>query len=126
MVPDSSLCIGDVGGRPVLVVEGAPDRVVAVERDRILDRHLLRSLAHVVGVLLERELGRVNADHHQPVLLVLLRPRPDVRERAEPVDAGVRPEVDEDDFPLEVRGRERLRIEPPGGAVERRQLAFDW
>src|SRR5262249_20094752 len=46
----------------------------------------------------------------------------DVRKRAEPVDAGVRPEVDEDDLPAEVGGRERRRVEPPRGAIDRRHV----
>jgi len=81
-VPDPSLRVGDVHGRPVVVVERAPDRKVGVERDRIFDLHLLHGLAHVVYVVLERELGRVDADHDQPLILVPLRPRAHPRERA--------------------------------------------
>jgi hypothetical protein len=38
-------------------------------------------------------------------------PGADVRERAEPVDAGVRAEVDEDDASLQVGRRQRLGVE---------------
>ena len=61
VVPDSSLRVGDVQRRPVLVAEGPPDRIVAVERDRILDPHVLRGRPDVVNVLFERELRCVDA-----------------------------------------------------------------
>jgi len=103
VVPDSSLRIGDVHGGPVVVAERTPDPIVAVDRDWILDPHVFRGLADVVDVLLERELRRVHANGDQPPIVVLLGPRADVRERAEPVDAGVRSEIDENDLPSDVR-----------------------
>src|SRR2546427_431032 len=77
VVPDSSVLVGDVHGGPVPVAEGLPDRVVAVERDGILDPHLLRRLADVVDVPLERKLQRVDADHHEALIRVLLGPGAD-------------------------------------------------
>ena len=68
MVPDLPLGVDDVESRPVSVVEGLPDRVVVVDRDRIVDPHLLHGPADVVEVVLERELGRVHADHDQAVI----------------------------------------------------------
>jgi hypothetical protein len=62
-----------------VVVEGAPDRVVVVERDRIVDFALLDRRPHAVDLMLERELRRVHADHDQPVVSVGLRPGADVR-----------------------------------------------
>jgi hypothetical protein len=124
-MPDSSLCVGDVHGRPVVVAERTPDGVVAVERDRILDPHLVRGFADVVEVALERELGRVEAHNDEALVLVLLGPRADVGERAKPVDAGVRPEVDEDDVPVQALRRERRRVQSAGGAGERRQVTLD-
>jgi hypothetical protein len=90
------------------MILSGPNGVVAVERDQILDAHFLRGLADVVRVPLERKLRRVNADDDQAVAFVLLGPGADVGERAEPVDAGVRPEVDEDDLPTQARGCQRL------------------
>jgi hypothetical protein len=98
VVPDSSVRVGDVHGGPVPVAEGLPDRVVAVERNRILDPHVLHCLPDVVDVALERELGRVDADHHEAQIRVLLEPGANITERAEPVDTGVGPEVDENDL----------------------------
>jgi hypothetical protein len=124
VVPDSPLGVGDVHGGPVPVAERPPNRIVAVERDRILDRHVPGGLADVVDVALERELGRVDADHHEALICVLLGPRAHISERAQPVDAGVRPEIDEDDLPSQALGSQRGRIEPAGGSVEAGQVAL--
>src|SRR5262249_18676539 len=91
----------------------------------VLDAHLLHRPPDVVGVLLERELRGVDADHDQPVALVLLRPGADVAERSEPVDAGVRPEVDENDLSAKACGRELLGVEPARCPVEAGQVARD-
>jgi hypothetical protein len=77
-----------------VVVERAPDAVVAVEGDGVLDPHVFHGPANVVDVSLERELGGVDADNDESLVAVLLVPRADVAERPEPVDARVRPEVD--------------------------------
>ena len=63
----------------------------------------------VAGVLLERELGRVHADDHQPVVAVPLVPRAQVRQRAHAVDARVGPEVDQHDLAAQLAQRERRR-----------------
>jgi hypothetical protein len=60
--------------RPVVVVEGAADRVVVVDRDRAVDVSLRRR-PHAVDVVLERELGSVDADDDQAVVAVGPRPR---------------------------------------------------
>ena len=60
-----------------------------------------------------------------PASRVFRRPGADVRQRAQPVDAGVGPEVDEDDPSPESLGRQRLGVEPPGGAVEGGQATLD-
>ena len=108
-----------------MVVERAPHRVVAVDRDREVDRHVPDGHPNVVDVLLERELGRMDADHDQSLLLVLVRPRADVRERSEPVDARVGPELDEHDLPAEPSRRQRLGVDPVRRAIERRQRSLD-
>src|SRR2546421_4615164 len=125
VMPDSSLRVRDVHRGPVPVAESTPDRIVAVERDRIPDPHVLCGLAHVVDVALERELGRVDANNDQPPVAVLLGPRADVSQRAEPVDAGVRPEIDDNDLLTDVRRGERRRIEPTGRPVETGQVTLD-
>src|ERR1700680_1603317 len=97
---DTALCVGDVEGGPVVVAEGLPYGVVVVGRDRVGDPHVLYGLPDVVRVVLEGELGRVHADDYQPVGGVFPGPGAKVGKLAEPVDAGVGPEVGEDDFPV--------------------------
>ena len=100
MEADPPLCVGDVDGRPEVIREGAPDAVVAVDRDRVLDAEGPRVRDDVVQVPLEAELGGVDADDRQAGVRVLRGPGTHVGEGPEPVDARVRPEVDEDDAPL--------------------------
>jgi hypothetical protein len=62
-----------------VVIEGAPDFVVVVERDRIVDAPLFRRVPDAFELVLEGELRRVDPDHDQPVAAVNLRPGADVR-----------------------------------------------
>jgi hypothetical protein len=62
VVTDPALRVCEVDGRPVPVGECAPDPVVAVERDRVLDPQGLHGLADVVNLALERELRRMDAE----------------------------------------------------------------
>ena len=93
------LRIDEIEGRPIVVLECTPDRIVVIDRDRIGDPHVLGGSAHVLEVVLKGELRRVHADHHQSVILVFLGRGADIGKCAQPIDAGVGPEVDEDDFP---------------------------
>jgi hypothetical protein len=70
VVADDALRVDEVERRPVVVVEGGPDRVVAVDDDRVVDRPLLRRLPDQLDLVLERELRRVHPDDDQPVLPV--------------------------------------------------------
>jgi hypothetical protein len=70
--------VGGVEGRPVVVVEGAPHRIVVADRDRVGDPQLPHGPADVVEVVLDVELGGVHADDDQPVVLVLLGPGADI------------------------------------------------
>jgi hypothetical protein len=54
----------------VVVVEGAPDLVVVVDGDRVVDPPLLRRLPYAVDLVLEGELRRVDSDDDQPVVPV--------------------------------------------------------
>jgi hypothetical protein len=42
VMPNAALRVDEVKGRPIFVVEGTPDRMVAVDRDRVVDLHVLR------------------------------------------------------------------------------------
>jgi hypothetical protein len=46
LVSDSSVRVDEVQRRPVMIVESAPDRVSIVDRDRIVDRSLVRCPTH--------------------------------------------------------------------------------
>ena len=122
LVADDPLPVDEIERRPVVVVEGAPDPVVVVDRDRVVDLPLLRRLAHEIDLVLERELRRVDPDHDQPVVLVGLRPRAHERLLAQPVDARQRPEVYEDDLAAQPGGAEWLGVEPLGRPVELRHV----
>src|SRR6267143_4813382 len=102
----------DVHRRPVVVVERAPDSVIAVDSDRISHVHLLRCPAHVVDVLLEWELWRVRTDYDESLIAVFVGPGPHIGKRAQPVDTRVGPEIDEHDFPAQAGWRERWGVEP--------------
>jgi hypothetical protein len=125
MVPELPLRVDEVEGRPVSVAEGIPDRVVVVDRDRIVDPQVSGGSAEVVEVVLDVELGRMDADHHQAVVLVPLGPGAEVGKLAEPVDAGVGPEVDQNGVAIQVGRCQWRRVEPAAGAEERRQLTLD-
>ena len=66
----------------------------------------------------------MDADHHQSLILVFLGPGADIGKRAQPVDAGVGPEIDEDDLSAQSRRRQGRRIEPLVRALERSQLGL--
>src|SRR6266536_1014693 len=78
MMSNVPLRVDEVEGRPIVVVESMPYRMVVVDRDRIIDSHVLRGSANVTDVLLKCELRRVHADHYQSVILVFLGPRADI------------------------------------------------
>jgi len=122
---DLAVRIDHIHGRPIVIGECLPYRVAAVDRNGILDPKHLERRANVIDVLLEPELGRVHADHYEPLILVLLGPCTNVRFCTLPVDAGVSPEVDDYDLAAQGVRRQRLRIEPGGGAREGGQGALD-
>src|SRR5512133_52707 len=90
--------IQEVERRPISVIETVPYHAVVVDRDGKGNAHVLRSPANVVDVLLKREFWRVDADHNQAVVFVFLRPSAHIRKLAPPVDAGISPELDENNF----------------------------
>jgi hypothetical protein len=66
MVSNPALGVDDVQGRPV------------VDRDRVVDPQVLDLSADVVEVVLDVALRGVDADHDQPLILVLLGPGADI------------------------------------------------
>src|SRR5439155_9629249 len=101
-----------------------PGPVLVVQRYSIAETQVARRLADDREDMLEGELGRVDADDHEPVLRIGAVPRLEVRERAQAVDARVRPEVDQDDLAAQLRDRERTAVQPviDAGEVRRRAI----
>src|SRR5437660_12808500 len=66
--------IDEIERRPIFVLESAPYRKVVVDRDRIIDPHVLGGSANVIDVFLECELRRMHANYHQSSILVFLVP----------------------------------------------------
>ena len=60
--------VDQVVGGPVLVAVGVPGAHVVVLDDRVAQPELRDRVGDVAGVLLERELGRLDADDRQAVL----------------------------------------------------------
>ena len=108
VVADDALVVDEIERRPVVVVERAPDVVVVVDRDRVVDLSLLDRLPDAVDLVFEGELRRVDPDDDESVVAVGLRPRADVRLLAQPVDARQRPEVHQDDVSAQLGGAEWL------------------
>ena len=67
----------------------------------------------------------MNANHHQPVILVFFRPCTRVWQRTQAIDAGIGPEIDQDDFAAQGLRRQWWGVEPRGCAGKRRQLTLD-
>jgi hypothetical protein len=87
VMSDLAVGVDEVEGGPVVIAERLPDGVVVVDDHRVADIHLLQRPAHVVDVAFELELGRLHPDHRKSLARILVRPRPHVRKRADPVDA---------------------------------------
>jgi hypothetical protein len=108
-----------------MVVEVVPYRVVVVEGDRVVDPSGSDRLIDQLDLVLEGELRRVDADNDEPVVAVGPGPRPDVGHRAQPVDAGQRPEVDQEDVTAQLVRAEGLGVDPPGRPVQSRCACHD-
>ena len=76
VIADDAVPVDEVERRPVVVLEGAPDLVVVVDRDRVVDPSLDGRPPDKVDLVLKRELRRVDSNDHQPVVAVRPGPRP--------------------------------------------------
>ncbi len=103
----SPVSVEEVLRRPGVIAEGLPCRKIVVECDRIGEPVVADPTIDVLGARPELELGRVHADHDQAAVGVVAVPRLDIGRGADPVDAGVLPEIDQDDLATQRVGRER-------------------
>jgi hypothetical protein len=122
-VADPAVAVDEVDGGPVPVRQRLPDGEVVVEDDRVVDAQLADGAAHVLEVVLEPELRAMHSDDDEPAVAVSLGPSADVRQGPQPVDARVRPDVDEDDAPAQLLGPERFGVQPDARTVECRERA---
>ena len=90
--------VHEVLGRPVLVAVGVPGRRVVVLGDGVAQSVLGDRGADVGRLALEGELRRVHADDHEARAAVAPIPGLEGRQRADAVDAGIGPEVDQHDL----------------------------
>ena len=111
VMTDRALGVREEERRAVVVAERGPHGVLAVDGHGIVDPALLDHRADAVDVPLERELGRVHADHHEPVLTVL-PPTPDIRGRRSQLMQVYVQTSTSDDLAAQVVGRQRWRVEP--------------
>ena len=111
--------------RPILVVETAPDRIAVVDRNRIIDAKALHGGTDIVDVPLERELRRVDPDDDRALVAILLRAGLDIGQRAQAVDAGIGPEIGENDVTAQPFCRHRRAIQPIDRTPKRRELPLN-
>jgi len=98
VIADSSFPIDEVLRRPVLVVEGPPNRVIAVDRNRVGYLQITAGVFYIQSFFLEREFRGMDANHNQARIFIFRRPALHVRQGAKRIDAGVSPEIDQHDL----------------------------
>jgi hypothetical protein len=54
LVADDALLVDEAERWPVVVIERAPDRVIVVDRDRIINRSRLDRVAYAIDLMLRR------------------------------------------------------------------------
>ena len=111
-VADAPVPVDEVHRRPEPVVVGVPGRERRVEGHRVGQSGLGHGVADVAELALERQLGRVDADHDEPGVRVALGPCLHVRLDVDAVDAGEGPELDEDGPAPEGGHRLWLGVDP--------------
>jgi hypothetical protein len=118
MVAHAALCIDEIVRRPVLIFERTPDRIFVIDGDRVGDVQIGDGAPHIGHLLFEGKLRRVHADHHEPLVLVLLGPGTDIGNGPQAVDAGIGPEIHQHHLALQALGGQRRRVQPFDGAGE--------
>ena len=107
--PDAATLIGagkveEIAG---IVAANQADLVV-FDHDRIIESSVFYGPADVIDILLKRKLRRLNPDHYQSLFLVSLGPRAEIWKRANRIDAGIGPEIDENDLAAQTGRRQGL------------------
>ena len=120
-VADVAAGVDQVVGGPVLVAVGVPGAHFVVLDDGVVDAELPDRVATFAASCSKANSGVSTPTIVRPVLAVGGVPRLQVGQRADAVDAGVGPEVDQHDAPAQRGERQRCvarRVEPVLGVGE--------
>src|SRR5579859_2522773 len=109
-VTEITLLIEQVLCWPVAVGKRFEDLTVAVDYDRIREPEFADSPLHVRFVLREGELWCVHTDDCQSLVAVALVPRLHIRQRADAIDAGVIPKIDQYGTATQLAKAQRWRV----------------
>ena len=107
-----AILVEQVFRRPVPVGKGFPDFAVTVDHDGIGKAKLADAALYVRFILREGELRGVDSDYRQTLIAIALVPGLHVRKCTDAVDAGVVPEVHEDDPSPQLAKTEWCGIQP--------------
>ncbi len=97
---------------PATVGEKLPEFEVAIQNNWVGDAELVDGAFDVRLVLGKSELRCMHSDHSESQVHILLVPLLDVGQSANAVDAGVVPEIHEDDTTAQLAEAQRRRIQP--------------
>ncbi|VVU54209.1 hypothetical protein BAN20980_06833 [Burkholderia anthina] len=117
-IDDLPARIDQVQRGPVLVPVRTPRVVAVVLRDRIPDAEAPDRIGDVLRIALEWILGRMHADHDEPLVAIFAVPVLHERNRMNAVDARVRPEIDQYDLAAQPVELERRAVVPAVDAGE--------
>src|SRR5512146_955036 len=98
VIADVAFGVNQEAVGPGRIVVGAPDQKVVVNRNRIRQPKSLDRSPHVRSPVSNVKLRTVNADDFKPILVISLVPLLVFSEGANAVDAGVLPEVDQNNL----------------------------
>ena len=79
VISNASLAIDEIVRRPVFIVEGSPDRVVAIDRNGVDDLQIANRFFHIGALFFEGEFRRMHANNDQTRVFILRCPSLHVR-----------------------------------------------
>src|SRR5215472_7134273 len=98
VIADPPPGVDQVVRRPVLIVKCLPDQMIAVEWNGKANPQLSHRVRDICLLLFESKLRGMHAENNQTSAGVLVCPTLYVRQLAKAVNAGVRPEIGQDDL----------------------------
>src|SRR3989344_3890752 len=98
IVANKSININQIFPWPVAIVISSPGCVIIILHNGILNAKLLNRLLHVLSLFLKLKFRRMNPDNQKSLVTVLCIPRRKIRQCSLAVDAGIGPEIKENNF----------------------------